>query len=221
VIQPSKSAMNLKSLSFALLAMSIVFASCKKGDTINPTTIIQSAPVEKEGYIKATVSGQMIDTTSYSYAIMNTGIGNNNFYYVNTTDNCTSTYKANSLTSATITIKKAYADDGETFEEGFIYLTFDVSSLSDLSNPINSLLDIHFTKKLSNTNLFNFIPLNDGSRNYYGANTKYSNLKYDFHTGILTGNFSMVPQSSDTFVHYRSLTITNGSFSSKLVKILD
>ena len=216
--------MNFKILSFALFTMTITFTSCKKGDTVNPTTIIHdtvAASVQKEGFIKATLTGKMTDTTSFSYSIINTGIGNNNFYNNKTSDNCTSTYQVNSSNSTTITIKKAYAGDGDKFEEGFIYLTFDVTSLTDLSTPINRHVDIYLSKKLDNTNLFNLIPLNDGERDYFGANTIYTNLLYDKTTSTITGSFSMSPKNDNTFVHYHSLSVTNGTFSTKLVKIVD
>lgn len=152
----------------------------------------------KEGFIKATVEGTQLDGTPYSYDINYQG-----------TRNKDESYLIHYPGYYFFEIKKNYSGEGEPLKSGFASLSFQVANLNDLTNP-NFDISIGATKDLGNNNFHSF------HLSGQPANSTVSNLNYDDNTGILTGNFSMNNPAGTG-----PATVTNGSFSVKLVHFVN
>lgn len=200
--------MNRKFLT-GLTILSVIFMlSCKgKQGDVGPqgpqgpagTSATATSYDYKEGYVKGTATGTRADGTNYTLNLDEEGnLTGDNFYKV-----------VGSETQ--IQIDKLYSGQGDSMVSCEIGLVFSVPDLNTLTSPTGTGFSIDIIKDLGNSTYFEY----SGS----SQTPTISNLNYDAGTGVITGKFS-VSCPSDVANGYGSLDITNGTFSSKISKVV-
>jgi hypothetical protein len=204
--------MKTKLFPFLAIAAIAFLFSCKgkdgapgpAGATGATGTSASSLPPITEGFAKGTATGTNLDGTTFSYNIDFEGDWS-------TTDN---KYSYVSATQTNITIYKSYSGQGDAFIDAYIELSFEVPDMNSLSTGSNINFGMNTNKDLGN-NKYQQIS-HYWNSNVSGTGT-VSNLNYNSSTGILTGSYSIdIPAAS----YSGSLTIANGTFSTKLSNIV-
>ncbi len=129
-----------------------------------------------------------------------------------------STYTVISDTLTSISLVKYYSKDGEQLEQGYIRMTIYVKNIISLENPRVESLNI-WIEKLSSTNKllkYNFFDV-ESSFQSEKSSYKITNLKFVASTSTITGNLTATLNDDDG-LKTKVSTITNGSFSSKLIQ---
>jgi hypothetical protein len=197
--------MKKKNLFFStaifLLFVFISF-SCKKEGDVGPAGAPSSEiKTSKEGFIKGEATGVRLDGAAYSYNLDFEG------QYFETSNS----YSV-SPWFTTISISKVYVGDGDPFNTySSVSFFFMVDSLADLSSPSIFWYSVSMEKDLGN-NTYHTVNFDNTTA---GASCTVSALSYDSNTGIITGDYTLSLPADGT---HGSFSITNGTFSTKLVE---
>lgn len=207
--------MRLLNLSIALVILLTVFLlGCKgeKGD-VGPAgpagpTGPSGKETLKEGFIKCNVAGSLLDGSNFNYNLNFQGISSNmsnNYRLQNSVEE-----------KIFITINKTYAGDADMLDFGSFTFKFACKSLSDLSVLPKQFFSLQINKDLGNNKYLQTGATWD-QEGGNGGSVTFSGLSFDASTSVLTGNFSASFPANES---RGSLTITNGSFSSKIVNLV-
>jgi hypothetical protein len=207
--------MKTKLFPFLAIAAIAFLFSCKgKDGAMGPAgpagtsaTSASNLPPITEGFAKGTATGTNLNGTTFSYNLDFEGDWS-------TTDN---NYSYVSATQTRITISKSYSGQGDAFTDGNsdISMSFDVPDMNSLTTVSNIDFGMDTNKDLGNNN-YQQISHFWNSNSPTGTGT-VSNLNYNSSTGILTGSYSIdIPAAS----YSGSLTIANGTFSTKLSNVV-
>ena len=203
-----------------MLAASLLF-NCK-GKQGDPGPVGATGPMlteenyvrDKEGFMKATLTTTVEgkpETFNFDYRGIYSPRDNN---YVIVSD-----------TQTTISIEKSYAKDGEVLEYGYMYINLTVSNLIGLSKPRITYFNVNASKEISPTK-FLYISANGNASNSFFPDENapvftLTDLKYNPANNVIEGKFTAtLKQSSfnNGVSTVKTSTITNGSFSTKLVQ---
>ena len=160
----------------------------------------------KEGFFKAALTANF-DGTPTTLNLDFQGVYSNS-----------STYTVISDTLTLISLVKYYSKDGEQLQQGYIFMDFYVKNLISLENPRAESLNI-MIKKISSTNKLLKYDFFDVVSSFSSVKSdyKFTNLKFDAATSTVTGNLTATLKD-DKDSKTQVSTITNGSFSSKLIQ---
>ena len=199
-----------------MLAASLLF-NCK-GKQGDPGPAVATGPMlteeTKEGYIKATFATN-VEGKPTTFNLDFQGAYSNG-----------STYFIVSDTLTFIRISKIYAKDGEVLKFGHMNINIQVSNLISLSKAKISDLFLSAHKELSPIKLLYINAsgnLNNNSMEDRNSVFTLTDLKYNPTNNLLEGKFSATLKDSnynngDGSSSISTSTITNGSFSTKLIQ---
>ncbi len=203
-----------------MLAASLLF-NCKGKDgapgpvgATGPMLTEENYIQEKEGYMKATLTGT-IEGKPETF----------NFDFQGIYGNTQNTFQILSDTQTAISISKYYAKDGDLLQSGRMDLDFTVGNLLSLSKKKITRFSCYATKEISPLKILQLDVYGYASSNSFPEENAsvfaLTDLKYNPTNNIIEGKFTATIKQSiynNGVPTYKTSTITNGSFSTKLVQ---